>query len=119
MAGAGPDPPVHHPLQQRATPGNTVSTKAAATRNYGQEHGTEQKEKDDTSEGDAMVTSSLPSSILAGIRVKESSIAARKGAPGWGCFYPVVLPPKMSSIRDHIYPNFPACLLYTSPSPRD
>ena len=47
MAGAGPDPPVHHPLQQRATPGNTVSTKAAATRNYGQEHGTEQKEKDE------------------------------------------------------------------------
>ena len=59
-----------------------------------------------TATATAAVTSCIPSSILAGIRVKDSSIAARRGAPGWGCFYPVVLPPKMTSIRDNIYPNF-------------
>eukprot|EP00904_Undaria_pinnatifida_P012747 jgi/Undpi1/8602/HiC_scaffold_25.g11067.m1 len=40
-------------------------------------------------------SSCVPSSLLAGVRAKGStSIVKRKGAPGWGCFYPVVLPPE-------------------------
>lgn len=123
-AGTDPDPPAHHPQQERAkTRKTTSSTKAAEATNRrrsdGQEHehepqhiGEEEEEEEDggtderTATATAAATSCIPSSILAGIRVKDSSIAARRGAPGWGCFYPVVLPPKMTSIRDNIYPNF-------------
>lgn len=45
-------------------------------------------------EGDNITNSYVPSTVLAEMCARESQMTAHTGiSPGWGCFYPVVLPP--------------------------